>query len=90
MADKESRRRTPRPPAPAGGISIRAASKKYKIANTTIQGWVKKGYVHKICEDEWVTYIDEERLKVLVDAYKASPGRGSWAIRKLIEQENNN
>lgn len=88
MADKESRRRTPRPPAPAGGISIRAAARKYGIADITIRRWIKKGFVSVIpSESKYEKFVKEARIAELAAAYHSNPGRGTWAVKNYILKE---
>ena len=86
MAEKESRRRQPRPPAPEGGISINAASKKYKIAKTTLYQWVKKKYIPVIKSTKYETFITESCVAKIAEVYK--PRRGSWDVKKLFEDLN--
>jgi len=86
MAEKESRKRIPRPPAPEGGISINAASKKYKIAKTTLYQWVKKKYIPVIKSTEYETFILESCVAKIAEGYK--PRRGSWDVKKLFEDLN--
>jgi len=83
MAEKESRKRIPRPPAPEGGISINAASKKYKIAKTTLYQWVKKKYIPVIKSTKYETFITESCVAKIAEEYK--PRRGSWDVKKLFE-----
>jgi hypothetical protein len=89
MAEKESRRRQPRPPAPEGGISLSEGSRKYGIPHPTISRWVKYGYISIKRDDGWIIYIDEAKLKVLATVYKSDPGRGSWAIKKYHQEHTN-
>ena len=86
MAEKESRKRIPRPPAPEGGIGIRGGAKKYGLSKSTVHKWYKLGYIPKVLDDGYKVYIDEARLKELADVYKSDPGRGTWAIKRHKEE----
>ncbi len=86
MAEKESRKRIPRPPAPEGGIGIREGARKYGLSKSTVHKWYKLGYIPKVLDDGYKVYIDEARLKELADVYKSDPGRGTWAIKRHKEE----
>lgn len=90
LADKEKRKRQPRPPAPIGGISEHLASVKYNIPYSTLRGWANKSYVKIISRTKYETFIDEKRVAQLAIVYHSDPGRGSWAVKKLILEEQNN
>jgi hypothetical protein len=87
MADKESRRRTPRPPAPAGGISISVGSRRYNIPHPTISRWVSNGYIPVLLRTRYELFIQESRLAELAVVYQGNPGRGSWAVKQYIQNE---
>lgn len=87
LADKQKRKRQPREPAPEGGISICAASRKYDIPHPTICRWVKLKYITVIKPTDYETFIDEARMSVLARAYHSDPRQGSWAVKKLIQEE---
>lgn len=87
LADKQKRKRQPREPAPTGGICIRAAARKYQLKCQTICRWVQAGYIRVIRKDQYETFIDEARLSELAKVYHSDPGRGSWAVKKFIEEE---
>lgn len=86
MAEKESRKRTPRPPAPEGGIGIREGARKYSISKSTVYKWVKNKLIPIIRDDGWIVYIDESRLAELVKAFDGRPG--SWSVKRHIESSN--
>ncbi len=86
VAEREKRKRIPRTPAPPGGISIRAASRKYKIPDITIRRWIQRGYISVIpTESKWEKFITEEHIIPLAKAYKSDPRRGSWAVKRYVE-----
>lgn len=84
--DLIKQRRLPSPPDPEGGISIRAAERKYRIASATISRWVKKTFVPVLLETANEKFIDEAKLIKLVEAYRQCPGRGTWAVKKACEK----
>ena len=86
MAEKESRKRIPRPPAPEGGIGIREGARKYSISKSTVYKWVKNKLIPIIRDDGWIVYIDESRLAELVKAFDGRPG--SWSVKRYIESSN--
>lgn len=55
-------KRQPRPPAPEGGISLRAAARKYGLDNGTLSRWVSRGWVSIITRTPNWLYIDECNL----------------------------
>jgi hypothetical protein len=86
QTDVINRRRQPAAPPPEGGISQSKASRKYKIARTTILGWIAKGYIPIILRTKKDVFIDEHKLAELVELFKKSPGRGKSTIRRNISQ----
>lgn len=82
MAEKDviSRRRQPAPPAPEGGISIRAAGKKYKIPFQTISQWVQTGALKSLKRTKNALYIKESDIAGIATKYKQHHGRGKKAI----------
>ncbi len=79
---KRKRDRTPAPPAPAGGITLNQAERKYGIYANTLRGWTKEGphdrprLLPVLLKTRNCTYVDEKILADLVEKYKAFPGRG--------------
>ena len=71
-----TRKRNGKQPPPEGGISIRAAERKYRVACQTISRWVQRGLIPVIIRQENYTYIDEGTLADVVANYKKAPGRG--------------
>ena len=88
-AEKESRKRIPRPPAPEGSIGIREGAKKYGLSKSTVHKWYKLGYIPKVLDDGYMVYIDEERLKELATAFKSDPRPGSRAIKRYLKDKLN-
>lgn len=84
IADRQNNKRQPAPPAPKGGIGIRAAGRKCEIANPTISAWVKKGYIPVILRTKNTLYIDESELLKVVELYKKNPGQGKNTLKKLL------
>jgi hypothetical protein len=68
---------------PEGGISQSEPSQKYDVAQTTISGWVLKGYVPALLRTSKEVYIDEAILAEVIECYKSSPGQG----RKTVKQQ---
>ncbi len=83
-AHMENGRRQPKPPAPEGGISIRAAGRKYGIAPRTISGWAQRGYIPVMLRTRNELYVDEKKLIEVIKFYKTSPGQGKSTIRQKL------
>lgn len=54
--------------APKGGISIRAAARKYGINYSTLSRWAKRGWVNIIQRTANWTYIDEKSLVKAIES----------------------
>lgn len=80
IAEKHNHKREPSPPPPTGGISLRAAERKYGIANETISGWVKRGLIPVLLRTRNWLYIDEARLVEVIQRYRQNPGQGKRTI----------
>jgi hypothetical protein len=78
--DVISRRRQPALPPPDGGISIRAAGRKYKIDFRLVSSWVKRGLIAILLETPNNKYIQEKDVAELAKKYKTNPGRGKRTI----------
>jgi hypothetical protein len=74
-------RREKNPPAPIGSISLSAASRKYKMYLSTIQGWVDKGLVPVVLRTKRYKYIDETILRQIIERYQENPGQGKHTLR---------
>ena len=85
-----NRKRESAPPAPEGGISLRAASRKYGIPNQTLSRWVKKGLIPTITRTRNELYADELALAEQAAEYLKNPGRGKWTIKKVADENRNN
>lgn len=70
----KKRQRKPRAPAPVGGISLREASRKYKIPHSTIWNWVNTKVVDIVQEQSNWLFISDSQVAKLAANYK--PGRG--------------
>jgi hypothetical protein len=75
-------KRQPAPPPPPGGISQSAASRKYKISQTTISGWVLKRYIPELLRTTKEVYIDEKKLVDVIACFKAAPGQGKKTVKR--------
>lgn len=80
LEDRQEKKRLPAPEPPAGGISLRAASRKYGIANQTLSRWVKRGMVSVILRTENWLYVDEGKLGELIERYRQNPGQGKRTL----------
>jgi len=76
------KKRQPAPPPPPGGISQSEAKRKYGIAQTTISGWVSKGYIPLLLRTTKEVYIDEAKLAEVVKCFKQSPGQGKKIVKR--------
>jgi hypothetical protein len=73
------------PPPPVGGISIRAAERKYKIRSSTICGWIKSKLISTLGKGLKEIYIDESMIAKIAEKYHKANGRGNRAIIKIIK-----
>ena len=80
ITDKNNNRRQLKPPPPEGGISIRAAGRKYNLAPRTISGWVQKDFVPVLLRTKNWLYVDEAKLAEVVEQYRENPGQGKRTI----------
>ena len=78
--EKEKNKRQPSPPPPKGGISIRAASRKYGVPSPTISRWVKRGFIPIISRTKNWLYINEACLREVISKYLGDPGRGKKTL----------
>jgi hypothetical protein len=82
---KRLHKRHPAPPPPEGGISLSDAERKYGIPNETISRWVKRGWLLVLKRTKSKVYVAETEIIKLASIYKKDGGRGSWAIKKMME-----
>lgn len=75
-------RKKPEPPPP-GGITLRQAEDKYGISNVTLSRWVKNGIIEPLKKTAGKIYVDNERVKELINRYNQEPGRGKRTIYKI-------
>lgn len=75
----------PRPPAPEGGISLRAAERKFGISNVTLSLWTRKGYLPIIKRTANEVFVNERLVAEIAKRYKEHGGRGKWVIREIIK-----
>ncbi|MFA5389526.1 MAG: hypothetical protein WC312_07265 [Candidatus Omnitrophota bacterium] len=79
-----NRRRQPEKP-PIGGISLRKASKKYKISLSTLSDWAIAGHIKTIKMTPHYRFVDESQIKEIAKRYKKENGRGNRAIIKIVK-----
>lgn len=77
-------KRQPAPPAPEGGISIRAAARQYRIYSQTISRWVARGLIPIILRTKNEVYIDKTVIAKMAESYKEAPGRGKRTLIKAF------
>lgn len=82
-------RRQKNPPPPPGSISMSAASRKYNMWLSTIQGWVDKGLIPVVLRTKRYKYINEITLQAVIKKYQTNPGQGKQTlrIRNIIEDK---
>lgn len=85
IADRNNHRRQPKLPPPEGGISLRAAERKYGIAHETLARWVRKGLIPVLLRTPNWLYVDEAKLAEVVQRYKQNPGQGKKTINSVVE-----
>ena len=74
------RRREPAPPPPEGGISVRAASRKYKIPSQTISQWIQKGVLNPLLRTKNELYIKEQDIASISIKHRTARGRGKRVV----------
>jgi hypothetical protein len=77
-----NRRRRPAAPPPEGGISIRAAERKYKINSQTISGWAKRGIVTVLLRTNNEVFISDKEISNIAKKFSQARGRGKRTIIK--------
>ncbi len=83
--EQMSRKRQPRTPAPEGGITIQAASRKYHVPSGTIARWGMKGYIPILARTRNETYLDEGKLAKIIEQYRQNPGQGKRTLERLAQ-----
>ena len=64
------------------GIGIAEAARKYNLAFSTVQNWVKVGYVKKIKQEGQKILIDEADVAYCNEVYRSRGGtRGRWLFK---------
>lgn len=81
---REKRRREPAPAPPKGGISLRAASRKYRVPQTTISSWIKSAFLPVLLRTNVRVYVDENQLLELVRVRANNTGRGNRSVSKAV------
>ncbi len=70
-------------PVPPGGISIREASRTYKLDSGTLSRWVKQGKIPVIQETANEKFVDRATVARIAALYNTDPGRGKRTISTL-------
>jgi hypothetical protein len=81
IEDRQNHKRQPKPEPPTGGISLRAAERKYGIAHETLARWVKRGLIPILLRTPNWLYVDEAKLVEVIQRYKQNPGQGKKTIK---------
>jgi len=64
------------------GIGIAESARKYNLAFSTVQNWVKVGYVKKIRQEGQKILIDEADVAYCNEIYRSRGGtRGRWLFK---------
>jgi hypothetical protein len=82
IKEAEKKRRQPAPPAPIGGISQSAASRKFGVPQRTISRWVQSGDIPVLKRTNREVYIDETICKKKAEIYLKNPGQGKRSASK--------
>jgi hypothetical protein len=80
IEDRQNHKRQPKPEPPEGGISLRAAERKYGIPNGTLCRWAKRGFIPILLRTKNWLYVDEAKLVEVIQRYKQNPGQGKKTI----------
>jgi hypothetical protein len=80
IEERQNHKRKPKPLPPEGGISLRAASRKYDLPVSTLSRWTSKGYVFILLHTKKEIYVDEAKLAEVIQRYKQNPGQGKKTI----------
>jgi hypothetical protein len=83
--ETDARRFVPREDAPAWGVSIRQASRRYRIPSPTISRWVAKNYIPVVYRDAWITLILECAMAKIASIYHTNPGQGTRTVKRIYE-----
>jgi hypothetical protein len=81
IEDRQNHRRQPKQSPPEGGISLRAAGRKYDIPSGTLCRWIQKGLVPVLLRTLNWLYVDEAKLVEVIQRYKQNPGQGKKTIQ---------
>lgn len=87
LAEKHNNKRQPPVPAPEGGISLRAAARKYRMDNGTLSRWVQKGYIPILLRTKNEVYIDEDKVAEVIKLYKTAPGQGKKTVSQTMSND---
>ena len=84
IEDRRNHKRQPKPEPPEGGISLRAAGRKYNTPPRTISRWVEQGFLPTILETKNEKFINEATFAELIAKYNSDLIIGRRTIRKAI------
>lgn len=84
IEERQNNEKELRPTAPEGSISLRAACRKYGVLNSTLSGWVKRGYIPVLLRTRNWLYIDEAKSAQVIDLYKQDPGQGKKTVKREL------
>jgi hypothetical protein len=63
-------------------IWVREAERKYGISTTTILKWVNAGYISRLSDDGYRTFIDEADVAYCAEIYNKRGGQGKWLFNR--------
>jgi hypothetical protein len=85
IEERQNHRRQPKPEPPEGGITLRAAERKYGISCATLSRWTTKGYIPVLLRTNKELYLHEEIVAKLATAYNQGRGQGKWTIKQILK-----
>lgn len=82
ILEERANHNKPKPSPPESGITLRAAERKYGILHSTLSRWIGKGYLPILLRTRNELYVEEVKLRDLIERYKSSPGQGKNTIKQ--------
>jgi DNA-binding transcriptional MerR regulator len=67
-----------------GLISLRRAARRFRIAPTTLSGWVQQGFIQYAMTDGKYKFFRLEDIELLAKVWKTDPGRGKLTIGQFL------
>jgi len=80
-------KRQPAAAAPEGGISIRAASRKYHVGHPLLSDWRKRGIILTLLKTTKEVYVSEDSVIKAVSIFNTDPGRGKRTVINYFKAE---